>query len=125
MVLPRTQRRFGARPSGRSLRGGPDPVERPRDRRYGSRRWRRLAKRILLRDRYICRVAPGCPEPATVADHIIPASPELADSLFFSEANLRAACRQHNIARGVAARLERETSGAPSEVVTRTYGRAG
>jgi hypothetical protein len=37
-------------------------------------------------------------------------SPDMPDGLFYSAANLRAACRRHNIARGVAARLERETS---------------
>lgn len=119
MGLPTHQQRFGGRPSGRSLRRVEDA---PRDRRYGTRKWRRLAERILVRDRRICRIAPGCPDTATVADHIIPASPSMPDSLFFSERNLRAGCRRHNIARGVAARLERETS--VSQVVRTDYGRA-
>jgi 5-methylcytosine-specific restriction endonuclease McrA len=48
---------------------------------------------------------------ASVCDHIIPVSPEMPDSLFLDPANLRASCKRHNTARGVAARLERELSG--------------
>jgi hypothetical protein len=73
----------------------------------------------------VCRIAPSCPEPASVADHIIPVHPGMADDLFFGLGNLRAACKRHNTARGVAARLERETRGnaGPSQVVTTDYSR--
>jgi hypothetical protein len=81
------------------------------DKRYGTARWRKLRLRILQRDAWRCRIAPGCPQPATVADHIQPASPEMPDAVFYDPRNLRAGCRQHNIARGVAARLLRETGG--------------
>jgi 5-methylcytosine-specific restriction endonuclease McrA len=98
----------------------------PRDRRYGLQRWARLARRILRRDNYVCRIVPGCPTRATIADHIIPDYPGMPDALFFSEDNLRAGCKRHNYARGVAERLQRETRGAPpasSSIVTRDYSR--
>jgi hypothetical protein len=58
-----------------------------------------------MRDMRVCRVVPGCPVRATVADHIEPATAEMPDSLFYSMSNLRASCRMHNIARGFAATL--------------------
>ena len=67
---------------------------------------------MLRRDGWRCRVVPDCPKRATIADHIEPVYPGMPDSLFFDERNLRGACRFHNYARGVAARLERETAGA-------------
>jgi 5-methylcytosine-specific restriction endonuclease McrA len=90
------------------------------DRRYGSRRWKATRLRVLHRDLWRCFV-PGCPESASVADHIIPVYPEMPNSLFFDELNLRASCKPHNTARGVAARLERELaarSEAPPERAT-------
>lgn len=48
---------------------------------------------------------------ASVAGHIIPTYPGMPDSLFFDPMNLRASCKPHNTARGVAARLERELNG--------------
>ena len=82
------------------------------DKRYGTRRWKQTRLRVLHRDLWTC-FAPGCPVSASVADHIIPVYPEMPNSLFFDEANLRGSCRRHNTARGVAARLERELSGEP------------
>ena len=51
----------------------------------------------------------GCPEPGTHADHIDPVHPAMSWHDFHDVKNLRASCRRHNTARGVAARLERET----------------
>jgi hypothetical protein len=57
-----------------------------------------------------------------MADHIISVYPGMPDALFFGLSNLRAACRFHNSARGVAARLERETATIPTgAVVTKDY----
>ena len=83
----------------------PEPV---RDKRYGLARWRKVRLRVLVRDGYRCRIAPDCLEPATVADHIEPVHPGMADSLFFDPRNLRAACRPHNLDRGKVARFLRE-----------------
>ncbi len=77
------------------------------DRRYGSRRWKAVRLRVLHRDLWRCYV-PDCPLPANVADHIDTVYPGMPDAWFFDEANLRASCKRHNTARGVAARLERE-----------------
>lgn len=79
------------------------------DKRYGTRRWKRVRPRVLHRDLWAW--AGDCPVSASVADHIIPVFPEMPNGLFFDEMNLRASCRRHNTARGVAARLERELSG--------------
>jgi 5-methylcytosine-specific restriction endonuclease McrA len=101
-----------------------DPARplRTTDRRYGSNRWRKTAKAVLVRDLYVCRIVPGCPVRATVADHIIPAAPEMSDSLFFGMDNLRAGCKDHNILRGKAARLERESAAqAPTDVERGDY----
>jgi hypothetical protein len=46
-----------------------------------------------------------------VADHIVEVHEGMPDWQFFDPTNLRASCRRHNWARGVAARLERETAG--------------
>lgn len=94
-----------------------------RDRRYGSARWRRVSKAVLRRDLYVCRIAPGCSTRATVADHVIAVHPGMPDALFFGMDNLRAGCRDHNILRGKAARLERETAGVerPAALVTGDY----
>lgn len=83
-------------------------------------RWRRTSKRVLSRDLHVCRIVPGCPQRATVADHIIPATLETPDSLFFDERNLRAGCREHNIARGLTEPLER-ASPVASTTVTGDY----
>jgi hypothetical protein len=80
------------------------------DRRYGSRRWKQLRLSILHRDLWSCFV-PACPVSASVADHIIPTYPGMPDAVFFDPLKLRASCKRHNTARGVAARLERELNG--------------
>jgi 5-methylcytosine-specific restriction endonuclease McrA len=79
------------------------------DRRYGTRRWKRVRLQVLHRDLWACWVT-GCGISASVADHIEPVYPEMPDSQFFDRANLRASCKRHNTARGVAARLEREVT---------------
>jgi hypothetical protein len=56
-------------------------------------------------------VAASCDQRATVADHIVPSSLDMADFEFYALSNLRASCKRHNTARGVAARLEREVNG--------------
>jgi len=73
------------------------PKPRRSDRRYGSQRWRKLAKRIVKRDPWC--FARGCDNRSTHADHIQPTSPDMPDALFFSEWNLRGACYGHNRAR--------------------------
>jgi 5-methylcytosine-specific restriction endonuclease McrA len=85
------------------------------DRRYGTRRWKATRLRVLHRDLWACFV-PGCGVSASVADHIEPVYPGMPTAWFFDEANLRASCRRHNTARGVAARLQRELAGAPEPV---------
>jgi hypothetical protein len=89
------------------------------DRRYKTQRWKRTRLRVLNRDLWICRIAPGCPVRATVADHVIAVYPGMPDTLFFGMHNLRAGCQGHNKARGFAPEVSRgsETSG----VVTRDY----
>lgn len=77
------------------------------DRRYSTKRWRDTRLRVLHRDAYRCWVQ-GCPVMANVADHIAPSSLAMPDFEFYSMANLRASCKRHNTARGVAARLDRE-----------------
>src|SRR5690349_19492290 len=69
------------------------------DRRYHTQRWQRVRRRVLERDNWACRIVAGCTTRASVADHIIPSYPEMPDSLFFDPANLRAGCKEHNVAR--------------------------
>lgn len=90
------------------------------DRRYQTRRWQTVRLRVLRRDLFICRIVEGCTEKATVADHIVPASPAMPDSLFFSEANLRGGCRDHNLARGFASK-PRIAAATDTEVITGDY----
>lgn len=80
------------------------------DRRYGSMRWRRLAKSVVVAPGYYQCWRPDCLEPATAADHIQPTSPDMPDSLFFSRANLRPSCKRHNLERGHLARLQADWS---------------
>jgi hypothetical protein len=84
------------------------------DKRYGTRRWKKVRLGVLHRDLWACFV-PGCGVSASVADHIIPVYPGMPDGLFFDATNLRASCRRHNTGRGVAARLERELEGMADE----------
>jgi len=87
------------------------------DKRYKTRRWKDTRLRVLRRDGYRCwamQQQPDgmlipCPQYANVADHITPSSLSMLDHEFYSMGNLRASCRRHNTARGVAARLDRET----------------
>jgi 5-methylcytosine-specific restriction endonuclease McrA len=96
-------------------------AERRTDRRYRSAAWRRLRLRVLARDMHVCRVVPGCTNRATVADHIEPVRPDTPDALFFAERNLRAACRDHNLARALAPELDGRVDAGPSAVITRDY----
>jgi hypothetical protein len=45
------------------------------------------------------------------SDHITPVAAWTTDAEFFDVNGLRASCKRHNTARGVAARLEREVAG--------------
>lgn len=76
------------------------------DPRYRTAAWRRLRLRILARDHHVCRVVPGCTTRATVADHIEPVRRDTPDALFYAPHNLRAACRDHNLARALAPELD-------------------
>ena len=78
----------------------------PTDKRYKTKRWLTVRKLVLNRDLWACQIAPGCPWPATVADHISPVYPGMPDSEFYSPGNLRAGCREHNLARAVDYRME-------------------
>src|SRR5688572_9330192 len=92
------------------------------DRRYKTSRWKKLRLVVLLRDAYTCWVA-NCPVSANVADHIDPVYDGMPDALFYDLSNLRASCKRHNTARGVAARLERETASGVAPAPRRTsYG---
>jgi hypothetical protein len=61
-----------------------------------------------------------CYRPGDVADHIRPVYPGMPDSEFYDWSNLRPSCRRHNLFKGHAEALARETSG----VVTSDYSRA-
>lgn len=91
------------------------------DPRYGNRRWRTVRLFVLRRDFYVCRIVDGCTERATVVDHIRPASPGMSDSLFFDPRNLRAGCRDHNLARGFASKPTVVTPAADEDVVKGDY----
>jgi hypothetical protein len=84
-----------------------------------TQRWKRTRLRVLNRDLWICRVVPGCPVRATVADHVVPVYQGMPDFLFFGLGNLRAACQGHNKARGFAPDVPQPSG--PSAVVTRDY----
>ena len=58
---------------------------------YRSREWRALRAAILRRDGYRCAV-PGCPNRASVADHIKPRRDGGADAPH----NLRSLCEHHH-----------------------------
>src|SRR5688500_8239775 len=78
------------------------------DKRYTTHLWRKRRITALNHARRTCWVN-GCPEPGNVADHINPVYPGMPDHEFYALSNLRASCKRHNTARGVAARLDRET----------------
>ena len=80
------------------------------DRRYNSQRWRRVRRLVLQRDMYRCWIT-GCPRLANQCDHIILVEPGFPDSLFFGmNKPPRIVPTAQHTARGVAAKLERETS---------------
>jgi 5-methylcytosine-specific restriction endonuclease McrA len=91
-------------------------MQRTTDRRYHTKRWQRVRLRVLNRDGWICRAAQGCPKPASVADHIIPVYGGMPDDLYFGPGNLRAACRNHHLARGLTEHLHQDAA-----VITRDY----
>lgn len=91
-------------------------MQRGTDRRYHTKRWQRVRLRVLNRDGWTCRVVAGCPMQASVADHVIPVYEGMPDAQFFGPDNLRAACRNHNLARGLTEHLQ--PTGA---VVTKDY----
>jgi 5-methylcytosine-specific restriction endonuclease McrA len=69
------------------------------DRRYSTAAWQRLRRAVLDRDGHICQIqGPRCTGVATSVDHIYPSSTH--PHLFWSEENLRAACRKCNYGRG-------------------------
>jgi 5-methylcytosine-specific restriction endonuclease McrA len=77
---------------------------------------------VLRRDNWVCRIVTGCAHPATVADHIIPVFPGMPDAMFFNPKNVRAACRDHNLARAWAEKLATNADQS-SDVVTTDYSR--
>jgi hypothetical protein len=85
------------------------------DKRYRTARWRNVRLRALNRDGWRC-YAPSCMLVGNVADHITPVAAWTTDAEFFDVDGLRASCKRHNTARGVAARLEREVSGESEPV---------
>ena len=94
-----------------------------RDPRYGSKAWRALAKWVVARDMHRCWVN-GCPVRATVADHIQPVHSGMQDALFYAPCNLRASCQGHNLARGIALKLEQDMAAGTAQPPRRySYGR--
>jgi hypothetical protein len=85
------------------------------DKRYRTAHWRNVRLRALNRDGWRCYAA-SCMLVGNVADHIVPVNAWTTDAEFFDVTGLRASCRRHNTARGVAARLEREVSGESEPV---------
>jgi 5-methylcytosine-specific restriction endonuclease McrA len=53
-----------------------------------------------------------CGHPATVADHVVPVTPSMPDSLFFDRRSLRPACRPCNLIKGI------DESGVRSRLVS-------
>ena len=98
------------------------------DKRYGTKRWQRVRLRVLQRDLWTCYVK-GCGRIVGRAhcDHISAVYPGMPDAEFYAESNLRASCQRHNVARGVAARLEREVSEGVSQAQPSAtpFGRSG
>ena len=82
------------------------------DRRYSTARWKRLAAAVRRRDG-LCRIVPGCPRPAQVADHIFPVYEGMPDSEFYDVRNLRGGCTYHNRLRGQADRAIRDGMDTP------------
>jgi len=85
------------------------------DKRYKTPRWKRVRLSVLSRDNYTCWVT-GCSRYAKVADHIIPVHRAMSDADFYGQHNLRASCMPHNVARGVADSLARDTEGVVTPI---------
>jgi hypothetical protein len=101
----------------------PTYIRQKTDPRYGSSKWRRVRLIVLDRDRH-CYVI-SCPERANIADHINPVYQGMPDREFYALTNLRASCKRHNTARGVAARLQREIEGGVAPEPSRySFGKA-
>ena len=96
-----------------------DPRDDPR---YGLGKYQRFRERVLRRDNWKCFVA-GCATFANVLDHIIQVYPGMPGSLFFSEANARASCARHNLARGWKTFADRELGSSESRTINRDYTR--
>ena len=85
------------------------------DRRYHTKRWRKLARWVVARDGYQCSIA-GCqsdmrqPGIAT-ADHI--KEPRDGGD-FWDPHNLRALCRPHNLAKGIATTAHQREPTSPN-----------
>lgn len=58
------------------------------------RRWRHYAKCFLLQPENVLCAVPGCNQPATVADHIIPHRGNV--ELFWAAENHQGMCRKHH-----------------------------
>jgi 5-methylcytosine-specific restriction enzyme A len=73
--------------------GGPCPTHRtryPRSPIYNTQRWRRMRKQVLREQPWCSH--PGCNNPATDVDHIVP----LPDGAAFDRANLQPLCKRHH-----------------------------
>ena len=92
------------------------------DPRYKTGKWNRTSRAVLIRDGYECRIEPGCPTRAKVADHIIPVSSGLSDFEFFAMSNLRAGCLLHNVARGMNEKAMQTSTTKGNRLVNRAHG---
>jgi len=64
------------------------------DPRYKTSEWKRVRRRVLDRDGYVCQIRlDGCLTEADQVDHIVPAA---AGGEFYDDRNLRACCRRCN-----------------------------
>ena len=93
---------------------------RQRDRRYGSMRWRRLAKSVVVAPGYFQCWRPDCFRAATVADHIVAVYPGMPDIEFFSRDNLRPSCDGCNKARGLLAGASKAEPSRPKSLAVRS-----
>ena len=81
--------------------GPTQDIKQVRDSGYQASRWRKLQLAVLRRDGYRCWVT-GCYRTADVVDHIDRVTAATTDAAFHDPRRLRASCRNHNVARGVA-----------------------
>lgn len=120
-AVPGVRRSVGRRLPTAAASATPPATGHRTDPRYKSRRWKKVRIRVLNRDRWTCQVAPGCTIRGNVCDHVIPVYDGMPDALFFGEGNLRAACRGHNIARGLVPEPAESPDPTPSSVITGDY----